>query len=169
MYLQRWFQDNYMVLNRGKCYCMTFGLNTTKNEFVFEDGTIVPSAEEHVVLGIIIDSRLTVHSHLKQLCKMVADKLNALTRIPPHLSYSQRRLIYSSFFTKQFSYCSLIWTFYSKQSNYLINKLQERAGRVTYNDYDSSFSELLEMLNETTIHIKNIKVQMNEIYKFLNF
>ena len=120
-------------------------------------------------LGIIIDSRLTVHSHLKQLCKMVADKLNALTRIPPHLSYSQRRLIYSSFFTKQFSYCSLIWTFYSKQSNYLINKLQERAGRVTYNDYDSSFSELLEMLNETTIHIKNIKVQMNEIYKFLNF
>ena len=59
--------------------------------------------------------------------------------------------------------------FYSKQSNYLINKLQERARRVTYNDYDSSFSELLEMLNETTIHIKNIKVQMNEIYKFLNF
>ena len=158
-----------MVLNRGKCYCMTFGLNTTKNQFVFEDGTIVPSAEEHVVLGIIIDSSITVHSHLKQLCKKVAGKLNALTRIPPHLSYSQTRLIYGSFFTRQFRYCSLIWTFYSKQSNYLINKLQERARRVTYNDYDSSFSELLEMLNETTIHIKNIKVQMNEIYKFLNF
>ena len=29
------------------CYYMTFGLNTTKNEFVLEDGTIVPSAEEH--------------------------------------------------------------------------------------------------------------------------
>ena len=70
-----------MVLNLGKCHYMTFGLNTTKNEFVFEDGTIVPSAEEHVVLGIAINFRLTFYSHLKQLFKKVANKLNALTRI----------------------------------------------------------------------------------------
>ena len=65
MYLQNWFHDNYMVSNSGKCYYMTFGLNTTKNEFVLEDGTIVPSAKEYVVLGITIDSRLTFYSHLK--------------------------------------------------------------------------------------------------------
>ena len=65
MYLQKWFHDNYMVLNPGKCYYMIFGLNTTKNEFALEDGTIVPSAEEHVVLGITIESRLTFYSHLK--------------------------------------------------------------------------------------------------------
>ena len=64
-----------------------------QNESVLEDGTIVPSAEEHVVLGITIDSRLTFYSHLKQLCKNVANKLNALTRIAPYLSYIQRRLI----------------------------------------------------------------------------
>ena len=78
---------------------------------------------------------------MKQLCKRVANKLNALTRIAPNLSYNQRRLI---------------------------NKLQERALRATYNDCDSSFSELLEMSNESTIHIKNIKVLITEIYKFLN-
>ena len=39
----------YVWPNKGvkPCYYMTFGLNTTKNEFVLEDGTIVPSAEEH--------------------------------------------------------------------------------------------------------------------------
>ena len=98
MYLQRWFHDNYTILNPGKCYYMTFGLNTTKSEFVLEDGTIDPSAEEYVVLGTIIDSRLTFYSHLKQLCKKVANKVNVLTRIAQYLSYSQRRLIYSSFF-----------------------------------------------------------------------
>ena len=87
---------------------MTFGLNTTKNEFVLEGGKIVPSAEEHVVLGITIDSRLTFYSRLKQLCKKAANKLSALTRIVPYLSYNQRRLIYSSFFTEQLSYCPLI-------------------------------------------------------------
>ena len=128
-----------MVLNPGKRYYMTFGFNTTKNEFDLEDGTIVPSAEEHVVLGITIDSRWKFYSHLKELCKSVANKVNALTRIAPYVSYNQRRLIYSSFFPGQFSYCSLIWIFCSRQSNHLINKLQERPLRVTYNDYDSSF------------------------------
>ena len=65
MHLQKWFYDSYMVLNPGKCYYMTFGLNNTKNEFVLEHFTIVPSAKEHV--GITINSRLTFFSHLKQL------------------------------------------------------------------------------------------------------
>ena len=84
---------------------MIFGLNTTKNEFVLEDGAIAPSVEEHVVLEITIDSRLALYSHLTQFCKRVANKLNALTRIDPYFSYNQRRLIYSSFFTGQLSYC----------------------------------------------------------------
>ena len=107
MYLQNWFCDNYMILNPGKYY-MTFGLNTIKNEIVLKDGTIVPSAEEHVVIGIIIYFRLTFYPHLKQLCKKVANKLNAFTRIAPYLRYNQRRLIYSSFFTGQLSYSPLI-------------------------------------------------------------
>ena len=118
MYLQKWFHDNYMVLNPGKCYYMTFGLNTTKTKFVLENGTtIIPSAEEYVVLGITIDSRLNFYFHLKQLCKKVANKLDALTRIAPYLSYNQRRPMYSSFFTGQLSYCPLTWTFCSRQSN----------------------------------------------------
>ena len=40
----------------------------------------------------------------------------------------------------------------------IINKLKERALTVTYNDYDSNFSELLEIPNQSIIHIKNIKV-----------
>ena len=96
-----------MVLNPGKCYHMTLGLNTTKNEYVLEDGTIVPSAEEHVVLGMTVDSRLTFYLHLNEL-KKVANKLNTLTRIAPYLSYNQGRLINSSFFTGQISYYPLI-------------------------------------------------------------
>ena len=108
------------------------------------------------------------YSHLKQLFKKVTNQLNPLTRIVSYLSYNQRRLTYSSFFTEQLSYCPLIWTFCSKQSNHLINKLQKRALRATYSNYDSSFSEFLEMSNESVIFIKNIKVLMTEISKFLN-
>ena len=36
------------------------------------------------------------------------------------------------------------------------------------NDFNSSFSELLEMANETTIYIKNLKFLLTEVYKLLN-
>ena len=57
-YLQKWFYDNYMVLNQGKCYYATFGSNTTNKESALENGTIVPSAEAHMVLGTTNDSHL---------------------------------------------------------------------------------------------------------------
>ena len=69
---------------------MTFGLKTTKNKFVLEDGTIVPFAEEHVVLGITTNFSLILYPYLKQLWKKAANKLKALTRIATYLSYSQR-------------------------------------------------------------------------------
>ena len=63
-----------------------------------QDGIFLPSAEGNVASsGITIGSRLTFYSHLKQLCKKIANKLNALTKIAPYLSYKQRRLICSSF------------------------------------------------------------------------
>ena len=164
--LQKWFHNNYMVLNPGKYYCMNFGSNTTKKEFVLENGAIASSAEEYVVLGITIN----FYSHFKQLCKQVANKPNALTGISPYLSHNRRRFIYSSFFTRHLRCFSLIWTICSRKSNHLINKLQERyiTLRIIYNDCDSSFSEILEMSNESTIHIKNMNVLMTELYKFSN-
>ena len=80
-----------MFLNPGKCYYITFGLNTIKNELILEHGTVVPSTEEHVAL------RITINSRLKQLSTKFANKLNVLTRIVPYLSHNQRRLIYISF------------------------------------------------------------------------
>ena len=37
--LQNWFYDNYMVLNPGKCYSMSFGSNPDKNDLIIEDST----------------------------------------------------------------------------------------------------------------------------------
>ena len=91
-----------------------------------------------------------------------------MTRIIPYIDKKQISLLYNSFFKGELSYYPLIWTFCSRRSNNLINKLQERALRVVYNDYGSSFTKPLEIANENTVHIKNIHILMTEIYKFLN-
>ena len=165
--LQKKFHKNYMVLNPSKCFYMYLGSKSEINDFIIEYRTKISLTLEHEVLGITIDTNLNFYSHLKQLCKEVANTLNALTRIIPFLDKKRVNLLYNSFFRGQLSYCPLIWTFCSRRSNHLINKLQERALRVVYHDYDSSFNGLLEIANKNTIHINYIHILMTEIYKFL--
>ena len=111
----------------------------------------------------MINTNLNFYSHLKHLCKKVPNKLNALPELSLILKKKKKNLS-NSFFKGQ-RYCPLIWTFCSRFSNSLLNKLQER---VFYDDYDSSFNEFLEIANENSIHIKNIHILTAEICKFLN-
>ena len=99
--------------------------------------------------------------------RKIATKLSTLTKIAPHLNHNHVRLIYNSFFKWQLGYGPSMWTCCCRSSNCLINKLQERA-LITYSDHSSSFSELLEMANESTIHIRSLKFLFTEAYKFLN-
>ena len=57
---------------------------------------------------------------------------------------------------------------YLRQLNQKINKMQERAIRITYNDTESTFSELLQKDSAVTIHTKNLQILMTEMYKTRN-
>ena len=74
---------------------------------------------------------------------------------------------YDSFIASQFNYCSLIWIFCGKAANKELNPSHKRALRILQNDYSSPFEELLQKSNECTIHMKNLKRLMLEIYKCL--
>ena len=58
--------------------------------------------------------------------------------------------------------------FCPRRSSNLINKVQERALRMTYNDQLTDFKSLLSSHNEITIHQTNLQVLMTEIYKRIN-
>ena len=55
-----------------------------------------------------------------------------------------------------------------RKSNNLINRIHERALRISYNDYLSDFKVLLEKDNSVTIHQRNIQALTLEVYKTLN-
>ena len=40
--LQKWFYDNYMVLNRGKCCYMSFGSNPDKSDLILKYSIKIP-------------------------------------------------------------------------------------------------------------------------------
>ena len=58
--------------------------------------------------------------------------------------------------------------FCSRSCNNKINKLHERALRLVYDDYESSFDVLINKNKSFSIHHQNVQKLMTEVYKSLN-
>ena len=80
----------------------------------------------------------------------------------------KRRNVMKTFIESQFNYCPLIWTFHSRTIGNKINRLHERALRIVYSDFKSSFEGVIMKDNSFSIHERNIQNLAIEIYKFLN-
>ena len=120
------------------------------------------------LLGIIIDNELKFDDHITKICRKANSKRSALSRLARYLSMEQKKLLYMSFIEAQFKYCPLTWMFCSRSCNNKINKLHERALRLVYDDYESSFDVLLNKNKSFSIHHQNIQKLMIEVYKSLN-
>ena len=84
------------------------------------------------------------------------------------MSLDRCRMVMKAFIESQFNYCPLICMLHSRTLNNKINRLYERALRIIYSDYKSSFCELLEKDKSFSIHHKNIQNLAIEIYMFLH-
>ena len=91
--------------------------------------------------------------------------MSALARIASILPFQKRRIILKTFIESQFSYCPLVWMFCSRTMNKKINHVHERALRLVYQDYSSTFEELLIKDNSMTFHHRNIHQVAIEMYK----
>ena len=111
---------------------------------IFND-LALKNSKEVGILGIILNRSIGFNTHIKNICRKAGQKLSALLRISPYLD--QRRkvfLLYKSLIKCQFNYCSIVWMFYSRQSNNLINRVHERGLRLTYrNETSKEFQQIL--------------------------
>ena len=161
--LDKWFKDNYMKANPGKYHLLLSATEET-NTLNIED-ICINSSKCEKLLGINIDSNLTFETHVELLCKKASQKLNALLRVTWSLNFDQRKLLLNAFITSHFSYAPVVWMFHSRKLNNRINKIHERALRLVYKDYTSSFDDLLAKDNSFKIHQRNLQKLAIEIFK----
>ena len=162
-----WFENNYMKLNQDKCHFLASG-NVNEHLWVKVGDEMIWESTEEKLLGVTIDKNLDFNSHLTSVCKKAGQKVSALARITRLLLFHRRRDILKSFIESQFSYCPLVWMFCSRKMNRKINHIHERALRLVYNDYSSTFNELLIKDKSVCIHHKNLQQLAIEMYKVKN-
>ena len=87
--------------------------------------------------------------------KKACQKLNALVRLAPFMNVDKKRMLMKAFMESQFGCCPLVWMFYSRSLNHKINRIHERALRITYND--KSFNEIfVERNNNYSLRGNNV-------------
>ena len=70
-----------------------------------------------------------------------------------------------TFVESQFGYCSIIWMFYSRKASSKMNYLHVRSLRIVYDDYVTSFEDLLKKDNSLKTNHKNIQTLATELFK----
>ena len=87
----------------------------------------VKTNTKETLRGILIDSELSFDQHISSICSKASKKLHALGRIATFI------------FESKSNYCPLIWMFHSRTMKNKFNRIHERALRLVYSDYVSSF------------------------------
>ena len=165
--LENWFIENNFKMNADKCHLLV-----AKHD---EDVTIkvnnenIKGEKTVTLLGIKIDNNLSFEVHISSLCKKVSKKLHALSRVSYFIEEKKLRILMKAFIESQFSYCPLVWMFHGNRTlENRINRLHHRALRIAYNDFQSSFEELLQKDKSLTIHERNLQKLVTEMYKTKN-
>ena len=82
-----------------------------------------------------------------------------------YLSQDKLKAIINAYITSQLSYSPLTWMCDIRYISNCINMFHERALRIVYGDYNSSFNDLLKIDGSCSIHHRNIQSLESELFK----
>ena len=163
--LFEWFSNNLLKAYADKCHLI---LSTDEPFSINIDNEIIKNSNNKKLLGINLNNRMGFDTHVANICNRVSRKLHALAIISQFMNIHKQRMTMKAFIASEFDYCPLLWMFHSRKLNSRINKFHERALRIVYQDYVSSFTELLKKDKSTTIHNRNIQLLATELFKVKN-
>ena len=83
--LFQWFMDNQMKPN--------FICSTDDTINLIVENQIIDNSKYEKLLAVKFDYKLTFNAHIDDICKRAGLKLNALSRIAPHMDFDKKQLL----------------------------------------------------------------------------
>ena len=163
----KWFQINLMSANPDKFQAIFLGTQGPLMPLNVADICIIP--ETHVkLLGVNIDNKLNFTPHVQELCKKAGRQLNVLMRLSSYLSTKTKLAIYRCFVLSHFRYCAAVWHHCGATSSAKLERIQVRALRFTFNDFDASSESLLSRAGLPTLEMGRLNEIATQTFKIIN-
>ena len=127
-----WMCDNRLSLNCEKTVCMLIGnrkMLNKHNALALSVNTRKLEQVPHTkYLGITVDEELNWNLQVDNVCKRVM--ISFMGRLRTIIDKEHVKLIYNSLILPQLDYADIVWYSGKKRHGDMIQKLQNRAGRI---------------------------------------
>ena len=134
---------------------MVFGLDNVDNGISFKiGGEILERVDCYQYLGLYVDNRLTFHDHLTKLIQQLNLKLNYFAKIRKFLTTKTALTIYKATMLPLLDYADLVFEQNIKYVNKQLQKIQNRALRLIYNQH------LIEYNNRLSTYVLHENAKM---------
>ena len=130
-----WAASDKLPINEGKTKAMLITSKRLPSKINEGMTLTIKGAELELVpspklLGLEIDSELSLTSYVEKLCKKLSQRIGVLKKIRSCPPTKQRLLYYNSMIRSVLHYVTSIWTSCDKENFSSVLKLQKRAARV---------------------------------------
>ena len=165
-----WFKINEIIVNTDKFEVIADKKNCRmKDSYNLNINNQTINSENCVKLfGMEIDITLSFSKHISTLCKKTSNQLNTIGRTQKYKGFKEKEVLLNSFLLFNFNYCPLAWHFCSSKSFKKIEKIQDLALRILYNDSTSDYNQLLNKSSKASMEVKRLRNLALEIFKTLN-
>ena len=119
-----------MKMNEDKSHLLVFGSNGEEVSINIS-GSLIQKSDKKILLGVKLDRRLNFKNHISNLYMKVSQKPDVLARVSKYMEKSKLELTMTLFVMSHFSSCPLFWMFHDRKSYNKINKIHERALRIS--------------------------------------
>lgn len=160
-----WFDVNYMGVNPDKFQGIVLGRHGIVSVDFLIKNEIISSKRTIKVLGVTLDDQLKFDLHITNICRKASGQINALKRLSKIFQKVSKKKIYDAFISSNFHYCPLSWIFCGKNNSNKLERLQERALRFVFDDFNTLYDTLLEKANLLPLYMGRIKILGVEVYK----
>ena len=113
--ISQWFKLNKLYLNIKKTNYIVFrnkNYPTINTNLVLKiDDIVIDKVEKAKFLGVLINSSLTLHDHIKILCNKVSKSIGIMLRVNKNVDANVLPMLYHSLIQPYFQYCNIIWAY----------------------------------------------------------
>ena len=154
-------KQNHIIVNPNKFQATLVSerKNTIPEDLTISINDVDIKPNDSVKLwGVILDNKLNFEKHFSSIWESSSCQLNALFRLNNLLGFKERKILIENFVYSNFNYCLLVWHFCNQKSSQKVEKLQKQALQFLQNEYTSSYDDLLENSNKSTMTIQTMTI-----------
>ena len=109
------------------------------------NGVNIEQLKSIKLFGVFLDSELNFNEHISSVCRKASQQIGVLRRLRKIIPTHSKLQLYKAVILPHLTYCSTIGHFCRASDKRKVDRLQERAPRVVFNNEPVSYDELLRL------------------------